>query len=201
MLFQYGGYSSTSLFQTLVDYGLLDALLPFLLIFIIVFAVLQRLALFGTPGTGPNEPRVPDRRINLVLSIVVALMIVVPHVVGLYPFDSDPIILINTFLPHTAVLLIAILCVILLLGLAGGEVPSLFLWVIALVAVAILVFVILMATIPGFFPWFDFLRRPDWQAGLIIVLTAALVVYFFSRGDDDQTDFGGWVTGWLGRPQ
>lgn len=198
MLFQYGGYAGNNLFQTLVDWGLIDALLPFLLIFVIVFAVLQRIAIFGT---GEGAERRPDRRINLLVGIIVSAMIVVPHVAGMYPIDSDPIVLINMFLPHTAVLMLAILCVMLLIGLAGGDIPNLFMWVIALIAVAILIFVILMATVPGFFPWFDFLRGTGVQAFLIMALTAAIVIYFLRRGEDEEAPtFGQWVNTWFGPP-
>jgi hypothetical protein len=194
MLFQIGTYGGSNVFQYLYDWGLIDALLPFLLIFVLVFAVLQRVALFK------NAQSQPDRRINGVLALIIGAMVVVPHIIGLYPETSDPIFIINSFLPHTAVLLIAILCVVLLLGMAGGTIPNLLLWAIALFAVGLLVFVILMAMIPGYWPTFDFLRDPAIQALLIILLVLGLVGYFVIREPGGEQGFANWLNVWVGPP-
>lgn len=188
MLFQIGAYGSRNVFQYLYDWGLIDALLPFLLIFVLVFAVLQRVPLFG------------DRRINGVLAFIIGAMVVVPHIIGLYPETTDPVYIINSFLPHTAVLLIAILCVVLLLGLAGGNIPNLLLWAIALFAVGLLVVVILMAMIPGFWPTFDFMRDPAIQALIIILLVLGLVGYFVIREPGGEQGFANWLNVWVGTP-
>ena len=188
MLFQISTYGGSNVFQYLYDWGLIDALLPFLLIFVLVFAVLQRVHLFD------------DRRINGILALIIGAMVVVPHIIGLYPETSDPVFIINSFLPHTAVLLIAILCVVLLLGLAGGSIPNLLLWAIALFAVGLLVFVILMAMIPGYWPTFDFLRDPAIQALIIILLVLGLVGYFVIREPGGEQGFANWLGVWVGTP-
>ncbi len=198
MLFQYyttgGGGAIQSLMQSLIDWGFLDALLPFLLIFVLIFAILQKIALFKKDDT------VAAKRISAVLAGIIAAMIVIPHVTGLYPVVSDPIIMINTFLPSIAVILLAMLCVILLLGLAGTKIPNFVIWAIALVALGFLLFVIFMAIIPGWFPAFDFLRDPAIQALIIILLVIGLVGFFLTR---EETGGGGataWMTKWLGGP-
>jgi hypothetical protein len=193
MLFQIGTYGGSNVFQYLYDWGLIDALLPFLLIFVLVFAVLQRVPLFRSGNQ-------PDRRINGVLALIIGAMVVVPHIIGMYPEASDPVYLINSFLPHTAVLLVAILCVVLLLGLAGGNIPNLLLWAIALFAVGLLVVTILMAMIPGFWPSFDFLRDPAIQALVIILLVLGLVGYFVIREPGGQQGFDNWLRVWVGTP-
>jgi len=195
MLFQLTPYPSTvggtfqSLMQALIDWGFVDAFLPFMLIFVLIFATLQKIALFGE---GEGAERKPDRQINGVLAFVIAAMVVVPHIAGLYPPNSDPIIIINTFLPSTAVILIAVLCVILLLGLAGTEIPNVLLWSIALVAAGFLIFMILVAMIPGFLPTFDFLRDPAIQALIIILLVMGLIGYFVVREPAAAGAEGGW---------
>lgn len=197
MLFQLTPYPSTvggtfqSLMQALIDWGFIDAFLPFMLIFVLIFATLQKTKLFGEGAD--FDTRKPDRQINGVLAFVIAAMVVVPHIAGLYPPDSDPIIIINTFLPSTAVILIAVLCVILLLGLAGTEVPNVLLWSIALVAAGFLIFMILVAVLPGFLPTFDFLRDPAIQALIIILLVMGLIGYFVVREPAaTATAEGGW---------
>lgn len=193
MIFQFT--AAPGFVQTLVDWGFLDAVLPFLLIFAIIFGVLQQVGLFRR-GDKPNK------QINGILAMVIAAMIVGPHVMGYYPPGQDPINMINQFLPQSAVLLVAILLTIMLLGLSGVSLPTPFLWVIALVALGFMIFTILMAVIPGFFPTFDFLRDPGVQAVLVIVLTIGLVGFFLFREPSEAGDrnFRQWLSDWLGSP-
>jgi len=192
MFFQYyTTYSGTGrgVFQTLVDWGLIDAILPFVLIFVLIFAILQKIAIFK------DEAGKGDRKLNGILALVIAAMVVIPHVVQLYPPEQDPINIINQFLPSTAVVLIAILAVILLLGLAGAEVPSLMQWAIALVALGFLIVMILMAVIPGFFPTFYWLQDPSIQALVIILLIMGLVGWFIIR----EPGTGGGMTDFINK--
>ncbi len=192
MLFQFYPYAGRGLWQTLVDWGFIDALLPFILIFVLLFAILQKIGLFK------DDKGQPDRRINGVLALIISAMVVAPHVVGLYPPQADPIIMINLFLPNAVMLLVAILCVILLLGLAGGAIPSLLLWAIALVALGLLLITVLIAVVPGFFPTFGFLSNPSTQALIIILVTMGLIGYFVMREPESAPGFGDWVKKWLG---
>ncbi len=192
--YTYSGGTGRGVFQTLVDWGLVDAILPFILIFVLLFAILQKIKIFGE---GAGDTRTGDRKLNGLLALVIAAMVVVPHVAQLYPPEQDPINIINQFLPTTAVILIAILAVILLLGLAGAAIPSTLQWAIALVALGFLVVMILMAVIPGFFPTFYWLQNPTVQAVVIVLLLMGLVGWFVVRepgGDDFKT----WIDKWLG---
>jgi peptidoglycan/LPS O-acetylase OafA/YrhL len=194
MFFQYyTSYSGTGrgVFQILVDWGLVDAILPFILIFVLLFAILQKIKIFKAEGKDEG-----DRKLNGILALVIAALVVVPHVVQLYPAEQDPINIINQFLPSTAVILVAILAVILLLGLAGASIPSTFQWVIALVALGFLIVMILMAIIPGFFPSFYWLQDPSIQALVIILLIMGLVGWFVVR-EPGQGDFKGFIDKWM----
>jgi len=196
MLLQYPYYagSGRGLWQTLLDWGFLDALLPFILIFVLIFAILQKVEIF-------KEGDKPDRRINGILAMIISAMVVAPHIMGLYPPQSDPILIILQFLPTAAILLVAILMVIILLGLAGGTIPSLMLWAIALGALGILLFVILGAIIPDFIFRLAFLQDPSIQALIIILLVMGLVGYFITRDettDEDKKGFGNFIKAWFG---
>ncbi len=193
MLFQYYPYySGRGLWQTLIDWGFVDALLPFILLFALLFGILQKVPLFK------DDQGKPDRRINGILAMIISAMVVVPHIVGLYPPQSDPINIINQFLPAAAVILVAILCIILLLGLSGTTIPNTLLWTIALVGVGFLVFIILVAMVPGFMPAFGFLSDPTIQALLIVLLTMGLVAYFIVREPTSQKKWKDVLTEWLG---
>jgi len=200
MMFQYPtqyptqnvGGALQNIFRSLVDWGFVDALLPFLLIFILIFAILQKIKIFSE-GEGANLK--PNKKINGVLAFIVAAMIVAPHVTGMYPPGSDPIVMMSQFIPGAGVLLLALFCVMILLGLAG-PVPNLLVWFIALVALGFLLIIILMAVIPGFFPWFGWMRDPTVQALLIIFLTLGLVGFFLFR--EPGEGFENWATTWMG---
>lgn len=192
MLFQFG---NVGVFQTLVDWGFVDAILPFILIFVLIFAILQKVALFKH-GEGP------DRRINGILALVISAMVVVPHIVRMYPPEADPINMINQFLPQTGVLLLAVLCVMLLLGLAGAGIPSWLTAVVGLIAAGFLVVMILMAVMPGFFPSVGFLSDPATQALLIVLLTMGLIGWFIIREPEQrQTGQPSWLDEWFFKPR
>ena len=192
-----GGSAIQSLFQALVDWGFIDALLPFLLLFTVIFGILQKIALFHT---GEGAEKKADKRINAVLGFIIAAMVVVPHIIGAYPPGQDPIDIINQFLPSTAIILLAVLCVILLLGLAGGEIPSFMLWTVALVALGFLIVMIFMAITPGFWPTFNFLRDPSIQALIIILLVMGLVGFFVIREPKpDDKGFTDWLKHMFGK--
>ena len=91
--------------------GLTDAIIPFLLIFTVLFAVFQKTKIFGN-----NR-----KNMNLMFSLIVALLAVVPHVMGRYPANADPIAIMNKALPNISVLIVAIVMVLLLIGIFGGE--------------------------------------------------------------------------------
>ena len=61
-------YSFTDFVQTLEDMGVSDVLLPFVLIFTIVFGVLQKTDIFGQ-----NK-----KNFNAIIALVVALSVVIP---------------------------------------------------------------------------------------------------------------------------
>ena len=184
-------------FQVLYQWGFLDAILPFLLIFIIIFAVLQKIGLFKTEGDKS------DKRINGILALVIAAMVVFPHVLNLWTDPaSDPVNVINKILPVASALLVAVLLVIVLLGLAGGTIPNAMAWLVALVALILLVFVILSAIFPEIIPallrW-QFLQSPANQAALIILGIMALVVYFVMREPSDKGfSLNKWLKDWMG---
>ena len=93
----------------LENLGLLEVLLPFLLIFTIAFAVLQKSKILGPES----------RRFNVIVSFVLAMASVIPHVIGRQP-DVVPII--NSALPNVSLLMIASMMALLLMGVFGSDV-------------------------------------------------------------------------------
>jgi len=196
-----GGQQLKNLFQYVERFGFLDFILPAILIFVLIFGILQLVGMFKTkkmrkvvnPEThavtweaepvaaGQPPVMIPDRKMNSIIAIAISLMITIPHAAGMYPENLDPIAMIAKILPSASVLLIAMFLVLLLLGFAGAEKSSLFQLVIAAVGVGLLVFIFATNIFPDLFPYFDFLKDPNIQALLIVLLTMGLVGYWVIR--------------------
>ncbi|MBI2657919.1 hypothetical protein HYX08_04465 [Candidatus Woesearchaeota archaeon] len=97
--------------RTMEMWGLTDVLLPFLLIFVIVYAVLQKAKILGEG----------KKNLNVVVSVVVALLVVIPHVTGRFPADSDPVLIINDALPQVSIVLVAIVFLMIMIGVFGQD--------------------------------------------------------------------------------
>ncbi len=222
MLFQFiqpypsGGGQLSSVFQYLTDFGFQDFLLPALLFFTLIFAILQRVPLFQVPvyhmvnnqrvkktttvGTGADARTVDvmtgNKRINSMIAIVIALAVTMPHILGYYPPGQDPVDLISAFLPSTAIVLMAVFVVLLLLGLAGAGMPSVMQMFVAIAAVIVLVILFLMNMFPYWLPTFAWLRDPAIQALIVVLLTMGLVGWWVIRpegGEKMETTMKRWM--------
>ena len=116
-------------FRRLESWGLTDVMLPFLLIFTILYAVLQK-----TKILGENK-----RNLNLVFSLVLGLLFVIPHVTNSYPGGWDPVDIMNKALPAVSLTVVAVIMLLVLIGLFGHDV------------------VFLGAALPGWIAFFSFM--------------------------------------------
>lgn len=182
VLFQfYGGWSGWgggyfSDFVYWLDYwGVRDIILPFILIFTIFFAVLQKIHLFGDK----------DKKYNVVLSLAVALLVIIPHATGMYPAEADVVNIINDSIPEVALLAIVVVLMLFMVGLAGGEVPGktglTSLLAIAAIAVLVMIFVNAMTPMP-ILSYID----PGIQALIVILLIFGLVIWFVTKEEPQQ---------------
>ncbi len=97
--------------RTLDTWGLTDVLLPFLLIFVIIYAILQKTKILG-------EGR---KNLNTIVALVVGLLVVIPHVTGRFPANADPVIIINDALPQVSIVLVAVIFLLILIGVFGQD--------------------------------------------------------------------------------
>ena len=104
-------YNLEGFVRILESWGLTDVMLPFLLIFVIIFAVLEKTKLFGEE----------KRNINTVIALVFALLVVIPHVTHNYPAGMDVVEILNSALPAVSVVAVAILMLLVLIGIFGQE--------------------------------------------------------------------------------
>ena len=97
--------------RTLQNWGLTDVLLPFLLIFTIIFAILQKTKILGED----------KKNLNVVVAVVVGLLVVVPHVTGGFPTNADPVLIINDALPQVSIVLVAVIFLLIMIGVFGQD--------------------------------------------------------------------------------
>jgi len=97
--------------RTLEAWGLTDVMLPFLLIFVIIYAILQKTKILGED----------KKNLNVVVGIVVALLVVIPHITGRFPANADPVTIMNNALPQVSLVLVAIIFLLIMIGVFGQD--------------------------------------------------------------------------------
>ncbi len=176
-------------FQTLSNWGLFDVILPFILIFTIVFAVLQKTKILGEKS----------KNFNVVISLVMGMSVVVPHVLwgsgdptSIYLSNGfvDVVNVINHALPQVSTILVAILMVLLIFGIWGSKVrlgSNSLSGIIALFAFASVVYIFGSAAGWWVLPnWLYILQDPDTQALVITILIFAIIIWFITKEDDKE---------------
>ena len=96
------------------SWGLSDVMLPFLLVFVIFFAILTKVKVFGEKSS----------RYNLIVALVIALVFVIPHVMDRYPSNFDPVEIMNEALPNISIVIVAAIAALIIIGAFGGQVTT-----------------------------------------------------------------------------
>ena len=166
--------------RILDSWGLTDVMLPFLLIFVVIFAILQKAKIFGDE----------KKKFNLVFSLVVALLVVVPHVLNVYPPEADVVEIMNKALPQVSIFAVAIVMLLILIGLFGGEAKwasgSLSGWV---AIIAFLVVLIIFGNAAGWWTtwsWLDTILGEETIAIIVMILVFAIIVWWITGVDKES---------------
>ncbi|MBS3119677.1 hypothetical protein J4475_02545 [Candidatus Woesearchaeota archaeon] len=167
--------SFNDIFVSLESMGVADSLLPFFLIFIIVFSVFQR-----TNILGENK-----KNMNVLVGIIIALMVVIPHVTGAYPPGQDVVNIINNAVPNVSVVLVAILMLMLIIGLFAGQVNFAGNTIAGWMAlVSFIIIGVIFGNAANFWQmpvFFGFLSDPETQSLVIVILTFGVVLWWITR--------------------
>jgi len=172
----------------LKEVGLLDIILPFFLIFTVIYAILQRSNILGAPEEA--------RKFNVIVAMVIGFLVIVPHVLYGDPYGQsstlsisvggrylpDVVNIINNAVPSISVWIIAILMLLILLGMFGQNIElwqrPLSTWIF--IAAAIIVFYVFAVAA-------NWLQAPEWlgwlgergnQAVILILLIFGIVIWF-----------------------
>jgi hypothetical protein len=178
-----GGVLAQGIYR-LQEIGIVDVILPFILVFTIVFAILTKTKVLGTE---PGDANKPKKNFNLVVALVMGLAVVIPHVTGSYPPNSDIVNIINQALPNVSVVLVAVIMMLLLIGVFGGGVDfaksKLAGWIVVL---SILLTLFIFGTAAGWWllpQWAGFMLDSDTQALVVIILVFGLLIAFITAED------------------
>jgi hypothetical protein len=173
----------------LQEIGVMDVIVPFILVFTIVFAVMQKTKILGTEDDGKR----PKKNFNAVIALVMALAVIVPHITGSYPSpESDVVNIVNSALPNISVVLIAVVMMLLMIGVFGGGVDIAKSKNLATgaVAFAILATIFIFGTAAEWWnlpSWLGFMNDSDTQALVIIILVFGALIMFIT-GEDKPKD-------------
>ena len=97
---------------TLDRIGFTDIFLPFILIFTIVFATLQKVQIFG-------EDKNQNKKFNAIIAMALAIGVIIPHSLGRYPQGTDVVQILNDSLPGISLIIIGIVFFLVLINTFG----------------------------------------------------------------------------------
>jgi hypothetical protein len=169
----------TDFINQLVNMGVADVLLPFMLIFTVVFAVFQKASILGKD----------KKNMNVVIALVLALAVIIPHVTGSYPAGSDVVNIINQALPNVSLVVVAILMVLLLAGVfgwefAGGSLSGF----VAIFCVGIVIYIFGAAAgwwSRGALSWLNI--DASTQALLIVIAVFGIIIWFVTSTGEKKS--------------
>ncbi len=165
-------------FQYLNELGVTDVILPFLLVFTIVYAVLYRSQILGD-----NK-----KPFNKIVAMVIGLAVIFPQFTGIGP-NVVPVI--NKALPSVSVIVIAVVMVLILIGVWGADVniagKSFGGWVVVLSLVAV---AIIFLDSSGFLPFIPIrlsnLLGSETLSLVIILLVFGIIISFITAEEKPE---------------
>jgi len=173
-------FGFSTLIQYFQSYGVMDFLLPFILVFTIIYAVTATVPLFKD-----------QKNFRVIIALVLSLLFVVPHILGTYPLGYDPVAVLNETLPSISLVAVAAIMLLILLGIFGTEFLAPAKSIVALVAVIFVVYI--------FGASLNFWRGPYdifywWTTEttelLLIILVFGLIVWFVTKEPGSHRSLG-----------
>ncbi|MFP4117858.1 MAG: hypothetical protein ACLFTR_02950 [Candidatus Woesearchaeota archaeon] len=179
----------------LAKIGVWDIVLPFMLVFTIVYATLTTTlkSMFGKHGEGDDAQ--DNSKYAAVISFVIGLGVVIPHAIGAYPPGADVVEIINSSLPQVALISVAILGLLILVGMFGIKADASGTGlgsIIVMVSIGFIVYI--FGASAGWWSSpsgiFRFLNDPETVTLVISLLVFGIVVWFITKDDGGSSGDG-----------
>lgn len=183
MFFQlFGNVDFSYMVEWFDSVGGYEVVLPFLLVFTVIFAILQKVKILGTDEEGR-----PRKNINLVIALILGLLFIAPQN---YLFGLDVVSVVNSFLPKVSLAIVVGLMVILMIGLfGGGDEWTGFAFVLAvLFSFLAIVWALIPAEYSMYWPYWLSLTPQD-KAVLLTVCVFVIVIWFVTKEEKPQRDY------------
>ncbi len=172
--------------RVIESWGLVDILLPFLLIFTIIFAVLEKTKILGEE----------KRNMNTAIALIFGLIVVIPHITGNLPAGYDPVLIINSALPSVSLVVVGIIALMILIGVFGHEKVTLGMsmpgWV-AFFSVVTLIIIFGSAAgwwASGFASWLESTFGSDALAVFVMIVVFGVIIAFVTGGEGEREKVG-----------
>ncbi|MGV8169063.1 MAG: hypothetical protein ACP5N3_03325 [Candidatus Nanoarchaeia archaeon] len=187
----YGNWDFRNMIWSLEEVGVLDVIMPFILIFTIVYSVLHKTKILGKHTDGR-----PRKNYNVVVALVMALAVVIPHVTGsrdIYGFGQRSVVeIINSALPNVALVAVIIVMILLTIGVFGKEFDIGEGYGGFFVIAAFLVIGFIFAASAGWFHqgslpnWLYFMYDSQFQALVVTLLVFGVIIWLITKEDKPQ---------------
>lgn len=173
--------------RTLDRWDVNDIILPFLLVFVVVYAILEKTQILGAD----------KKRLNVGISLVVGLLFIFPHVTGRYPAGFNPVEVLQETLPQISLIAVAVIFLLVLIGvfaqdkvMLGASAPG---WV-AILSILAVAFVFLRALDlwPDLTQWTSRMFGSNTLLIVVMILVAGVVISYItgSPGERRSEDRG-----------
>ena len=173
--------------ELLQDFGFFDVILPFLLVFTIIFGILEKTKIFGTENVGGHE--YPKKNLNAMVAFVIAFFVIAA---------KEIVASIQQSLPVVTLILIAIISFLMLVGtFATGKEPFNFFEVFNLKWQGPFAIVFIISVVMIFFqsfgwlePVYDYFRGRGSDFFIIIVfllITLGVMYFVFNAGQGGES--------------
>ena len=167
--------SLESFFYQLQGTGLYELLLPFLLVFTIVFAILEKTKIFGTTSQGESKSN-----INLIISLILGALIV---------NQFEIVERLNLFLPKISLFIVIALMFLVLVGLFGVNIEHGFSGLALGIATIVSLVVLWWALSPtiGMEFFVPYWVKDNWGSLLGLLILAIIIYSVTTSGKKDKT--------------
>lgn len=175
----------SSIIETLINIGFYKVVLPLILVYVIVFAILQKSKIFE----GGSSDATFAKKVNAIISFVFALFIVA---------SAQAVMYIQNMIMVVSVILVFILTILLVFGLLFGDrytdiLENPFIKWAAIALTLIVLFGFLLSWV-GFWDWFG-----NWWSGLemegdgtftslLVIAIIGGILWWVSKGDKSSSE-------------
>jgi hypothetical protein len=163
--------------------GILDILIPFVLIFTVLFAAMKKVEILK------------DLKQQVMISLAITLLVIIPHITGSVPPQYDVVQIINNALPSVVLIIFVVLTAMILLGFIVNKPIKLEALATGIVALISLVLIgVIFARSAGYLQsgswprWLYFLDDPQLGPLIIVILMFALITWFITAKKKEVGD-------------